>query len=117
MYLITMVVVLAVGFGGWLTGHLLGYTGVASVGAVVIIAAGGAVALTDVEVRTGETVDLAYQEVNNETVVASENRNYQYETTALSETVGGDAGPLSFGAVLMILGGLLMTQHLNEVAS
>lgn len=117
MLLTTFVVMSSVGFATWLLGHYFQYTGIASIGAVLLIAVGGAVALTDLQVKTGETVERNYGTVDNETVVVNQTTTNQYETLTILDQFGGVSGPLSLGGLLMILGGLLMTQHLNEVAS
>jgi len=111
--LIPFVALSTLGFGLFLLGSMLDYTGVAAVGAVLVIAVGGAVALTDLETATGETVEREYTTVNSETVVASTTSTTTYETVAPLREFG-DAGPLSLGGLQMLVGGLLLTRRLNE---
>lgn len=117
MLLVPFVTLSTLGFATWLLGHYFQYTGIASIGAVLLIAIGGGVAMTDLQVKTGETVDKEYDTVNNETVVVNQTTTNEYETLTVLNQFGGVGGPLSLGGLLMILGGLLMTHHLNEVAS
>lgn len=117
MLLTTFVVMSSLGFATWLLGHYFQYTGIASIGAVLLIAVGGAIAVTDLQVKTGETVEKEYGTVDNETVVTNQSTTNQYETVTVLQQFGGVGGPLSLGGLVMILGGLLMTHHLNEVAS
>jgi len=114
MFLVTFVALLSFGFGTWILGHYFGYHGIASIGAVLIIAVGGAVALTDLRVKTGESVQNEYTVVDNETVVSNQSIQYEYTTVSVSSELGG-TGPLSIGGLVMIIGGALMTQHLSEV--
>jgi hypothetical protein len=114
MLLIPFFVLTTLGLGLWLLGHFFGFTGVASIGAVLVIAIGGAVVATGLSVRTGETVTKTYANesgsiVNNETTVS-----YSYDKTSLLTEFGGEAGPLSMGGLQMLAGALLMVQHLNR---
>lgn len=116
MLLVTFVALTSFGFGTWLLGHYFGYSGVASIGAVILIGVGGAVALTDLQVKTGETVDYDHTVVDNQTVVTNQTVVNTYETVSISDELGGATGPLSIGGLVMIVGGVLMTRHLNEVS-
>lgn len=116
MLLIPFVTLTTFGFATWLLGHYFEYTGIASIGAVLIIAVGGAVALTDLRVQTGETVENEYEVVENETVIANQTVSHTYETVTVSRELGGIGGPLSIGGLVMIIGGVLMTRHLDEVS-
>jgi hypothetical protein len=111
--LVPFVALSTLGFAVFVLGNILDYTGVAAVGAVVVIAVGGAVALTDLETATGETVEREYTTVNNETVVASTTSTTTYQTVAPLREFG-DAGPLSLGALQMLVGGLLFARRLEE---
>lgn len=117
MLLVAFATLLTLGFSTFLIGHYFGYTGVASVGAVIIIGVGGAVAMTDLRMQTGKTVDNAYTTAGNQPVVDNQTISYEYDTVSVSKVLGGAAGPFSIGALVMLIGGLLMTQHLNEVAT
>lgn len=97
----------------WLIGHYFRYTGVAVIGAALVMIAGSAVALTGIDVKTGETRTFQYTEVNNSTVRDSATISYDYETTALSAILNvGVAGSLGMGGILMLLGAILMSQTL-----
>jgi len=114
--LLPFVALSLLGFGIWLLGSFFDYTGIAAIGAVMIIALGGAVVLTDLVVKTGETVEKNYTDVNGTTVVANETRTFQYEPVSLI-TEFGETGQLSLGGLQMLVGGLLMSRKLNEVAT
>lgn len=114
MLLIPFVVFTAMGFGTWLLGHFYGYHGIAAIGAVLVIALGGAVALTDLRVRTGETVVNQYETQGNELVLNESTTSYEFETVAISEELSG-VGSFSVGGLTMIVGGLLLTRHLEEL--
>lgn len=113
--LTTFVVLNALGFGIWILGHYFEYTGIAAIGAVFVIAVGGAVALTSLEVRSGETIDREYTSVGNEPVENQTTVTKTAETVKISERFGGPLNHFSIGALLMLVGGLLMTHRLEEV--
>jgi hypothetical protein len=106
----------AFGLGLFLLGSILDYTGIAAVGAVVVIAVGGGVAVTGLNTVTGETVDRQYTTVNNQTVVDSTTSTQTTETVAPLREFG-DSGPLSLGGLQMAVGGLLFARRLNDEAS
>lgn len=117
------------GFGVWLLGHLLYASensgiliGVAVLGAAIIMATGGAVALGDVEHQTGKVIDHTYAEYNQtaengSTVVNNASRvRYTRGTVSITEPFGGAFGQLGLGGVEMIIGALLMIRDLEEVS-
>lgn len=101
----------------WLIGMLLEYPGVAVIGGVVLIIAGSGVALTNLEVRTGETRQFSYQlENSGNDYVKNETRITQtYSTTSLGDLLNvGMLAPLGLGGLLMLLGGVLTAHALDE---
>lgn len=103
------------GLAVWLIGQHFRYTGVAVLGAAIVIIAGSAVALTGIDIRTGEVQSFEYTEINNTTVQDSKTVEYRYETTALSTILNvGAVAPLGLGGLLMLLGGTLMSQTLTQ---
>jgi hypothetical protein len=114
MLLTSFVALTSLGFVLWAAGHFSEYTGVAAIGAVLVIAVGGGVVLTDLHVKTGETVDRSYTTVNNSTVVDTVSRSNVYERVVLLDELGGQAGPLSLGGLLMLTGAVLMMRRLEE---
>lgn len=136
MLLETYLSLTGVGVGLWLLGHYFSMTGVAAIGGVLVLAVGGAVVLTGLVVQSGQHVTYDYEEVNesavegvyNGTANESEllagnesdhvvvNRTVEpvTKTNALTESFG-DAGPLSFGGLQMLVGGLLISQHLADL--
>jgi len=114
--LLPFVALSVLGFGIWMIGSFFQYTGIAAIGAVLVIALGGAVVLTDLKVKTGVSVDNEHTVVDGETVVDNSTRTFQYQTVSLIDEFGA-AGHLSLGGLVMLVGGLLMTHSLNEVAA
>lgn len=114
--LLPFAVLSVLGFGIWLLGSFFEYTGIAAIGAVIIIALGGAVVLTDLSVRTGVTVEKNHTVVDGETVVANETRTFEYQPVGIISEFG-ETGQLSLGGLQMLVGGLLMSRKLNEVAT
>jgi len=111
--LVPFVALSTLGFALFLIGHELGYTGVAAIGAVLIIAIGGGVAISDLEVKTGEHVEKTYKTVDNSAVVDTVNRTNQYSTVRPIRRFGA-AGQLGLGAMQMLVGGVLFSRHLDE---
>jgi hypothetical protein len=99
MILSVFVVLAAVGFLLWTGGYLLGYTGIAVIGAAFVLGAGAMVTLGGLEYKTGE---VHSQTSANETVVEN-----QYSTV--------DA-PTRFplGILVMLVGGLLNVRALTN---
>lgn len=132
MLLTTFIAFSALGFGIWLLGHLLyarersgTLIAIASIGAVIIMATGGAVALGDVHQQTGKVIERDYQEVANQTnenrseIVYVNNRSnvsYTYERVSMTDQFGAAFGQLGLGALEMIVGALLMIRDLEEVS-
>lgn len=113
MLLEPLAFLLLFGLSVWLIGQYFQYTGVAVIGAAVVIIAGSAVALTGIDIQTGETQTFEYTEVNNDTVRDSATVSYEYETTALSEILNvGLLAPLGLGGLIMLLGAVLLSQTL-----
>lgn len=99
----------------WLLGAYFEYAGIAAIGATLLIATGGGVTLTDLETKTGETVERSYTTVNNETVVNETSTQADYDTVAVIDRFGGPAGHLGFGGLVMAVGGLLFAHTMNEL--
>lgn len=117
MLLTSFIVLTALGAGAWLLGHIFEYTGIAAIGAIILIAVGGAVVFTSLEVKSGETIERSYESVGNEPVETNTSVSNDYDRVEISTQFGGGVSHFSIGGLVMILGGLLMTQHLNEVRS
>jgi len=118
MLLTTFVLLSAFGAGLWLIGHYFEYHGVATIGAVILIAVGGAASVTDVTVKDGEVIERDFQEfnesdgttnpVNNATRITETRR-----AVSVSESLGSVESYL-LGALTMVAGALLLVQNLNE---
>ncbi|MFB6200393.1 MAG: hypothetical protein ABEI98_00075 [Halorhabdus sp.] len=129
MLLTTFAVFTVLGFGVWLLGHLLYLReqsgvliAIAVLGAAIVMATGGAVALDDVEQRTGKVVDRDYMEFNQSAENGSEVVNNQsrisYTRTRVSITdqFGAAFGQLGLGGFQLLIGSLLMIRDLEEVS-
>jgi hypothetical protein len=125
----TFAVFTILGFGIWLLGHLLFMRegsgvliGIAVLGAAIVMATGGAVALSDVEQRTGKVVDNNYAEFNqtaeNGSEVVNNESQISYTRTRVSitDSFGSAFGQLGLGGFQMIVGSLLMIRDLEEVS-
>lgn len=115
MLLWPFVVLTSFGLVVFLLGAFNDYTGIAAIGAVLIIAVGGGVALTDLETRTDKNISRTYGQAGNEPVLMNSTASWEHEEVALIETFGGPTGHLSFGGIQMLIGGLLLIHILNEV--
>lgn len=97
----------------WAIGEIFDYVGVATIGATFIIIAGSAIALTRLEVHTGEIQSFEYTTVNNTTVRDTATVAYDYQTTAIGEILNvGAIASLGLGGLLMLLGATLLSQTL-----
>lgn len=115
MLLIPFVVLTLLGMGLWVLGASNDYTGIATIGAVLVIGVGGAVTLTDLQTETGERIERDYQTINNSTVAVNETVTPTYDTVALVEEFGGSAGHLGLGGLMMIVGALLFTHTIEKL--
>lgn len=107
-------VLAAFGLTIWLIGELLDYTGVSVIGGTILIIAGSLVALTGLEIRTGEVRAYEYGVVNNTTVRTDASVSYSYQTTALAQLMNlGALGSLGFGGLIMLLGTVLISHSLG----
>lgn len=108
-------------FGSFILGHLLGFHGVASVGAVMLIIVGGDVILNDVQVKTGEQVTNEHklfnetQSESDTTVVQNSTTvNYTYETHSWTEeNLGRNA--IDLGLFQILIGLLLFYQQMLAI--
>lgn len=130
MLLISYVVLSAVGFSFFALGTVFEYYGVASIGAVLIIAVGGAVAINGLEVAVGEDVDREFETVElvendtstntttvrNETVVTNVTRTTEYESVGIFTQFDNDATTLGLGALHLLLGGVMFSRPLEEIS-
>jgi hypothetical protein len=98
MIVTTLALLLALGFAAFVLGNVLGYQGIAMIGAVLIVGAGAAVADGGIETKSGVTVETTSANTTVET--------YQYQT---SETPVN----LPFGGLVMLLGGVLALRSID----
>lgn len=117
MLLSTFAVLMAIGFVAWIVGEFFSYTGIAAIGATVVIIAGSGIALTGLQFRSGAVHNSTHTVIENDTVANSTTVKYQYQTTALADVLGvGILGSLGLGGVVMLLGAIMFSRSLsNEV--
>lgn len=115
MLLPTVLFLLGLGGAAWLVGIVFSYRGIAVIGATLVLVAGSAIALTGLQVQTGAVKKISYDQINNSTVPTTEKVSYQYERVNVAAIFGvGILGSLGLGGLIMILGGVLMSQALVE---
>lgn len=114
MLLHSFAILSAFGTGLWLLGHYFEFHGVAAIGAVIVIAIGGAATLTPLTVKSGEQIDRDFATINNQTVNNQTNISYTYQTVAVTQSIGSLQSYL-LGALTMIAGALLLVQDLNQI--
>lgn len=101
-------------FGSFILGHLLGFPGVASIGAVLVMIVGADVVLNDVQVKTGEQIERDYATVNNTTVENSTTVNATYRTHSWTEqNLGTNA--IGLGIFQILIGVLLFYQQMLAI--
>ena len=115
MFLTSFLALTALGLALFLIGHFFEYTGVATIGAIMLIAVGGTVASTQLVVQDGQQVEKSFTVVDNETVNNQTEVIRSTRPVAISDAIGGPVTSYSTGGMLMIVGGLLLTRHINEV--
>lgn len=120
----------ALGLSFWLLGHLLfqyegnaTFVGIAVIGAVILMATGGTVALDDVQQPTGQVVNKTYEEHNftetgTDTVWVNNRSVYTQTRTRVSITdqFGTAFGQLALGGLELIIGALLLIADLEELS-
>lgn len=114
MLLLPFLTLFGVGLGLFLVGHYFTYSGIAIIGAVLIIAVGGAVTLTDLEQPTGKTLDKSYSDINNSTVNVQTDVRQVTNRTSMTEVFGPSTGQLGLGTLVMLVGATLGTRHMAE---
>jgi hypothetical protein len=107
-------VLLTVGFGTWLLGHVFEYTEIAALGAVIVVAAGGIVAVDGLQYQSGEHVEKDYYEfekVDGSGQVVNNQSTTSYEYSDISWGVR-----VNLGALVMFIGAFLFGRRLEEVS-
>jgi len=115
MDIITFAILCTLGAGFWLLGHYWSFAGVATIGGIIVLAAGGSVVMTDLTYQTGEQIEKNHTVVDNETVVSNVSVTEVREPVAIQDTFSPVTG-FSVGALTMIVGGLLVVQHINDIS-
>jgi hypothetical protein len=106
MLLILWAAMSTAGFAVWITGHLLGFHGVASIGAVWLMLVGGQVLLDDIQVKTGERIERDYTTIDNSTVENETVVNDTYATQSWTETFASQ-NAVGIGVFQLLIGVLL----------
>lgn len=92
--------IVALGFGMWILGSLFGYLGVATIGGVIVIAAGGMVVEDGLGVKTGE-VQVEDPTTNTTTI------DFQYDRI-------DEVDQFQLGPITVLAGGLVIIHSLRE---
>jgi hypothetical protein len=99
------------GFGVvvWILGTVFEWRGIAVIGAVIVVAAGGMVMQTGLEYRSGQVTDndVAINESTNSTYVESTDVRYTYAPVPLPQKLG-------LGTLVMLVGGVGVLRSLNN---
>lgn len=99
----------------FILGHLLGFPGVASIGAIMLVLVGGDVLLNDIQVKTGENIDRDYSTVGNEPVENQTTVNNTYDTHAWTDTFASN-NAISLGVFQALIGVLLFYNQWESMA-
>lgn len=112
--LLTLWIVLTIfGFAVFVLGHLLGFPGIAAIGAVLVMLTGAQVVAEDIQLPSGEVTERSYTEIGNETV---ENRtvvNSSYETHSWTQAFASDHA-IGIGVFQLLIGVLLFFNELES---
>jgi len=113
----------AAGLAFFALGKWAEYTGVAVIGAVLILAVGGAVALGGIQVKDGESVDRDVETIElvkengstvNETVVRNVSRTNEYRDVEVLSVLDSGTTTLGLGGLHLLLGGVLISRKLED---
>lgn len=98
MILTTAAFLTLLGMGTWIVGHLYGYQGIATIGAVIMVGVGAAAMIDGLETESGEE----RVEIDN-------------STTAVTTTYEpiGTASSFPTGLLLTLLGGVMVMRSLE----
>jgi len=102
------------GLVAFVLGHLLGFHGVASIGAVMVIIVGGEVILNDIQVKTGEQIDREYTTVGNDTVENATTVNNTYQQHSWTKTFATE-NAIGLGIFQILIGVLLFYQQMLAI--
>jgi hypothetical protein len=122
MILTTAAFLSALGFVTFLVGHLYGYQGIATIGAVLIVGLGGGVMVGGLEVESGqERVETANTTTDGERVDVNASKTNISSVSATDATVTaettyepiGTTSSFPLGVVLTLLGGVMTMRALE----
>lgn len=115
MQFVIIAFLLTLGITFWLIGHYFEFTGIAVIGATLVLIAGSAIVLTGLDVRSGMVQTKTYTTVDNSTVVNSTSTDYTYQSRSVGDIFGvGILGSLGIGGLLMIGAAVMMSQSLLQ---
>lgn len=102
MILTTAAFLILLGLGTWVIGAVFEYSGVAVIGATLVIGVGAMFTATGLKYQSGETVDnnLTTNQSGNDTEIAVNNSTTTYEYTNVQTPTR-----LPLGILVMLLGG------------
>lgn len=106
--LTTLALFFFIGMASWIVGEIFNYPGVASIGAITIFITGSAIALTGLQVKTGELHETT---ATNDTAI-----QYQYDDVTFGGLFQSTVlRELASGGLLMLLSATMLSQTLNKV--
>lgn len=114
MLLTLWVVLSTAGLVAFLLGHLLGFHGVATIGAVMVMLAGADVVLGGIEVADGETIERNYSNVSGEVVAVNETVTDTYSNYSWTERFASDYA-VGIGVFQLLIGVLLFYQQMLAI--
>lgn len=97
----------ALGFAAWILGTWADYTGIAAIGAVIIVGVGAGVMVDGLQLETGQTEHYEYNTSGNDTVRTNTTIERQYEEVTM---------PANFppGLLFVLLGAAGLLRALDE---
>lgn len=102
-------------FGTFLMGYLLGFPGIASIGAVLVMLTGGQVILEDIQVADGQQIERNYTTVDNTTVENQTTINSTYQNHSWTQTFTSD-NAIGIGVFQVLIGVLLFFNEFDKLS-
>lgn len=115
MLLTLWAVLTTTGFATFVLGHLLGFHGVASIGAVLTMLTGLNVVADGLQLKDGEQITREYTTVGNETVENQTTVTNSYQNHSWTQTFASE-NAIGLGVFELLIGVLLFYQEMEAIA-
>lgn len=115
MLLTLWVVLSTAGLVTFLLGHLLGFHGVASIGAVMVMLSGLNVVADGLQLKDGERVERSFTTIDNETVENETLVTNNYQSHSWTEEFAHE-NAVGLGVFQLLIGVLLFYQQMEAIA-